>query len=80
MIFLGGIDSTIFFSSPDSPIKIRKIFNPGNKTNYLLGDPIEVYVEISSTNINLADLIVLEVIDDELSILNISEEYGNIPA
>lgn len=73
-----GGDSTIFFSSPDSPIKIRKLFNPGNKTNYLLGDPIGVYVEVSSTNKNLADINILEVIDDDLSVLSVSEDYGKI--
>lgn len=73
-----GVDSTIYFSSPDSPIKIRKVFNPGNKTNYLLGDPIGVYVEISSTDKDLSDIAILEVIDDELNVLRISDEYGKI--
>jgi hypothetical protein len=74
----GGVDNTISFSSPDSPIKIKKVFSPGNKTNYLLGDPIGVYVEISSTDEDLTDIAVLEVIDDELCVSNVSNGYGKI--
>lgn len=73
-----GTDNTVYFSSPDSPIKIKRTFDPMNKTNYLLGDPIGIYVEISSTNEDLSDLSILEVIDDNLEVLNISNEYGKI--
>lgn len=73
-----GVDNTLFFSSPNSPIQIRKVFSPGNKSNYLLGDPIGVYVEISSTGKELTDIFVLEVIDDELCVLNISNEFGKM--
>jgi len=73
-----GIDNTIFFSSPDSPLRIKKTFSPGNKSNYLLGDPIAVYVEISSTDEDLSDSYILEVIDDDLCVVPVTTEFGKI--
>jgi hypothetical protein len=73
-----GIDNSVYFTSPDSPIRIRKIFSPTNKTNYLLGDPIGVYVEVSSNDKDLSEIRIIEIIDDDFCVLNVSDEYGKI--